>query len=339
MAIGALQIGDITRQRLEHIVEGLRLVQEQVPDDSAAIAASPAAGALVALIAAQAADTLDCFRSEARLLAECLSGIAPGASALLNLKDGDGDAGSDGFFHKLAASVGEVDAVTQRLREADARSHRLSAATSATAESLGERLRIVHKVTSDVHQMAWNTDLRSYRMGQKGSGLAVIASETRKFSDQLAAVSTAIGGNFTRLTQAAAAIRDSDGTTDGADAGEALAESLACISGAGKRMREGLAGLGDEAARFVEIVRTTTESVECESEVGDALEEVVADLTYLGHPLRDAQACETLTRLLDRIAATYTMAREREVHQRFLPAGVDEEASHDRIDEEDDGLF
>jgi len=345
-AIGALQIGDITRQRLEHIAEGLRLVQERVPDEPAAIAASPLAGHAVALLAAQAADTLEVFRQEARLLAESLGEIGPGAATLLNLKE---EAGQDGdetsFFHKLAASVAEVDAVTQRLREADARSHKLSAATSATAESLGQRLRIVHKVTSDVHQMAWNTDLRSFRMGQAGSGLAVIASETRKFSDQLAAVSAAIGSNFARLTTAAAAIRETDGGggAEGADAGETLADSLACISGAGKRMREGLAGLGGEAARIVEIVRETTASVDCESEVGAALEDAVADLTALGQPapaLEDEVAAE-LAVLLDRIAATYTMAREREVHRRLVSAAADSCVPAEPVldDADDDGLF
>lgn len=342
-AIGALQIGDITRQRLEHIAEGLRLVEEQIPDDPAAIAASPIAGHVVALLAAQASDTLETFRHEARLLAESLAEIGPGAAALLNLKDGD--AGRDdetGFFHKLAASVAEVDAVTQRLREADARSHKLSAATSATADSLGQRLRTVHKVTSDVHQMAWNTDLRSFRMGQAGSGLAVIASETRKFSDQLATVSAAIGSNFARLTQAAAAIRETDGgeAAGADDASEALTESLACISGAGKRMREGLAGLGGEATRIVEMVRETTASVDCESEVGDALEDAVSDLAGLGRPLLDLALGEELTMLLDRIAATYTMSREREIHRRFMAVGSTGASSNCVTSaDEDDGLF
>jgi len=342
-AIGALQIGDITRQRLEHIAEGVRLVQEQLPDDSVGVAASPVAGHVIALLAAQAADTLETFRQEARLLAASLGEIGPGAAALLNLKEGEAEDGEEaGFFHKLAASVADVDAVTQRLREADARSHELSVTTSATAESLGQRLRVVHKVTSDVHQMAWNTDLRSFRMGQAGSGLAVIASETRKFSDQLATVSTAIGSNFARLTTAAAAIRETDGA-EGADAGETLTASFACISGAGKRMREGLAGLGGEAVRIVEMVRETTASVDCESEVGAALEDAVADLTALGRPVSapEGEAATELAVLLDRIAATYTMAREREVHRRLVLPGAGSLAPAEpaRDEPEDDGLF
>jgi hypothetical protein len=339
-AIGALQIGDITRQRLEHIAGGLRLLLESVVDDPAAIAQAPRAGHVAALLAAQAADTLDTFRHEARLLSDCLAGIAPGAAALLAAKPGGEDMDDDidaAFFHKLAASVAEVDNVTQRLREADARSHRLSSATSGTAEALANRLRTVHKMTDDVQQMAWNTDLRSYRMGQAGTGLSVIASETRKFSVQLSTISDAIGRSFDRLTQAATSIRDPDGDTR-VDAGQALQDSLECISGAGRRMREGLAGLGGDAARIVDMLGETTANVDCEVEVAEALAEAAAELAHLARP---AHALDepALADLLDAIAATYTMAREREIHRRFALGDADEGRVLVDADEEDDGLF
>ncbi|MBO9499101.1 MAG: hypothetical protein J7483_06570 [Novosphingobium sp.] len=340
-AIGALQIGDITRQRLEHIADGLRNVLELVDDDPAALAASPAGAHVVAMLAAQATDTLTTFRAEAQTLVQSLRSIGASTAELLALREGDGGEDDSGFLASLEASVAEIETVTARLREADARSHKLSSAASATAEQLADRLRTVHRITGDVQQMAWNTDLRSYRLGVEGRGLAVVAAETRTFSVKLADISNSISASFERMMLAASKIRDPDGAEGQAD--ESLATSLAVIRDAGERMRTGMAGLGGDATRIVDILRDTTERVDCEAEVSAALADVVGDLSGLGTEAAaiDDDTAAQLTAMLDAIARTYTMAREREIHRQFVPGAEEAPPETGAIDEDDDddGLF
>lgn len=348
-ALGALQVGDSTRQRLEHLADGLVDIDAfiaapgELPADVAALIADHA----VALISAQAVDTLETFQRESRLLASSLRGIGPSAASLLELREGGGEGGNgegDGvFLHRLERSVADVASVTERLREADARSNRLSGLASTTAENLAQRLATVHRITSDVQQMAWNTDLRCYRMGDEGRGLAVVASEIRGFAATLATIATGIAQSFDGLTAAAAVIR---GSEDGApvDAGAALTESLGCIRDGGERMRSGLSELDEGAVSVTAILEETTGAIDCEDEVGGPLTAIAERLSGLGREAAEIpEAGEAaFGALLGTIAARYTMAREREVHRAFQP-GEEAALSADPFDLDDDdfddGLF
>lgn len=326
-ALGALQIGDITRQRLEHVADGILLLTAHLEahgeaEDAAATEALR--GHVLALLAAQTNDTIEDFQREARLLAESLRGVAPDASRLLALRGAHhGDEDGQTFLHVLEQGIAEVESVTGQLRAADDYSDRLSAATSETAESLARRLKAVRNVQIDVEQMAWNTGLRCRRMGDDGKGLEVIAKEIRVFANNLEAVSAKITGTFEQLSAAAGSMRERSDEGAGADAGRALSESLAAIRAGGRRMAESLARLDGDAATVVQMLRETTGKVDCEGEVGDALAEAadrLAGFVHFGEGLPDS-AVAPLRGLLDTIFRSYTMAREREVHRQFALPG------------------
>ncbi|MGW8280295.1 hypothetical protein ACWGK7_12440 [Sphingomonas aurantiaca] len=357
-ALGALQIGDIARQRIEHVVTGLGIIHDAVDADPAldADAAAAVRGYGIAMLAAQAADTARDFQRETHVLMQNLHGIAPRAAALLTFRQ-SGDSGGDSggasggdsgggqrettFLAGLERSVAEAESVTGRLREADAQSQRLGEATSAMAAQLAARLRNVHRVKDDVQHMAWNTDLRSYRMGEAGHGLAVVASEIRGFAIALEAMSGRIGALFERLASAAGAIGRPEG--DG-EVTQPLAESLERIREGSVRMREGLAGLGDDATAISDMLRTTTDSVDCHA-VGGTLADHATHLAGFGATGDDCPdaAKPALADLLDAIRSLYTMAREREIHRQFAlrpdePTAVPAPSAAEEEDD-DDGLF
>lgn len=348
-ALGALQIGDITRQRLEHVADGILALSAFLGErsDLGADAIAAMEARTLALLVAQATDAIEGFQREARVLTQSLRGIAPDAARLLALKQG-GDGGSDvegqSFLQVLEQGIAEVESVTGRLREADEHTDRLSNATSDTAESLARRLKTVRKVQSDVEQMAWNTGLRCRRMGEDGLALAVIATEIRQFSNHLELVSDRISQSFEQLMTAAGSIRDRRDHGGKVDAGRALSESLASIRGGSDRMRASLASLDGDAATVVGILRDSTDQVDCEAEIGAALTDAAARFAALVRAedgLPDA-ALAPLDEMLGRIARSYTMAREREVHRRFALDDEGDAAPAEEsgaLVEDDDGLF
>lgn len=345
-ALGALQIGDITRQRLEHVAEGISRIDRFLAErpDLAAAATEAIRGHVLALLVAQAEDAAEDLTRESALLAQSVRAIAPGARTLLELKEAGGaEDDDDSSLHTVERSVAEVTSVTGQLQDADARSNRLSSATSATAESLALRLRHIHRITNDVQHMAWNTDLRCHRMGPEGRALATVASEIRGFANRLEAISQTISGLFDQLADAAGSIRDPDGAD--ADAGQALAASLTSIRAGGERLRAGLSGLDRDAAAVAEILDDTKDKVDC-GDVSTDLGGIVGQLAVFAMPCAapPEEAIEPLHALLDAIFGSYTMAREREVHRRFAPAGeaAAEEAAPEAVaddDDFDDGLF
>ncbi|WP_294254082.1 hypothetical protein [uncultured Sphingomonas sp.] len=301
---------------------------------------------MLALLAAQADAAIADFHRESLRLTDSLAGIAPSTAALLEIKaEGAGARSGDdkaAFLAALEQSVADVRAVTTKLRDADARAQQLGASTSASAERLAGRLRIVHRVNEDVHLMAWNTDLRCHRLGDEGKALAMVASEIRGFATILANVSGAIRASVETLVGAVAALRDPDAEPT-VDPAEALTTSLACIHAGAVRMREGMDGLDAHAASVRSIIDTTSRTMDCEAEYGELLRQAAGQLALLGTrcELPDEATTALLVPLLDQLARTYTMAGERAVHQNFAvlsPDGPQPVQDHGD-DEEDDGLF
>ena len=346
-AHGALQIGDITRQRLEHVSQACSLLGTAVDELDRAgdrAAASALEGQVMAMLAAQVADAAADLQKESRLLGGNFRAIATQVATMVAPHESSGvERTSDGaFLQLLEQSVADVDAVTAQLRDADMRSTQLGSEASATVRRLGDRLTTIHRVTSGVRIMAWNSDLRSFRMGREGDGLARIATEIRCAVNTLEAVSASIASAFEQLSDAADAI-GSPPDGDEATAGS-LPEALAVIRAGALLTRQGMSGLDRDAGAIHDIVAAMTSTLDCETAFAEPLARINAKLDALAMPLVEASQSVSATgeQLFHAINALYTMARERQVHARFSPSQDQPEAEFAAMSEEADdcdGLF
>ncbi|WP_298675692.1 hypothetical protein [uncultured Sphingomonas sp.] len=344
-AIGAIQIGDITRQRLEHVTDGIRAARAFLAEhpDIDTGAATAIHDHVLAMLAAQAEDTIRDMARDSRVLTESMQAISPGVAALLELA-GTADASPEGvaLFETVERNIRQVTTLTSQLHEADARSSRLGNDASATANDLARRARHIHRITNDVQQMAWNTDLRCHRMGDEGRALASVAGEIRGLANQLETISSDISSLFDRLADAAAAIRAP--WEDVPDAAGALTGSLDFIRTGSDRLQASLAALRRDIETVALVLDGIERAVDCEQLVAD-LSRIATGIGAFGaatDPAREDIA-PLLDELLRGIAATYTMTREREVHRLFAaaedatdPAGTVEAMAEDDFD---DGLF
>lgn len=317
-AHGAMQIGDITRQRLEHAAQACRMLGtalDEIDGGDDPAAAKALEGQIMALLAAQVAEATADLQKESRLLGANFRAIATQVAAMLAPHETSAaDQTSDGaFLQLLEESVAEVDAVTAQLRDADTRSTRLGSEASATVRQLGERLTTIHRVTGGVRIMAWNSDLRSYRMGRAGDGLARIAAEIRSSVNTLEMVSGAVASAFEQLSHAAEAIGSPENDTETAGS---LPEALAVIRAGALATREGMSGLDRDAGAIHDIVAEMTSALDCETAFAGPLSRIAAQLDALAMPLGEASEVVTdhSQPLLDAIYALYTMAKERQIH-------------------------
>ncbi|MBD8700749.1 hypothetical protein IFT54_13065 [Sphingomonas sp. CFBP 13714] len=346
-AHGALQIGDITRQRLEHVAQACSLLGTAVDELNRAgdpAAASALEGQVMAMLAAQVADAAADLQKESRLLGGNFRAIATQVATMVAPHESSGvERTSDGaFLQLLEQSVADVDAVTAQLRDADMRSTQLGSEASSTVRRLGERLTTIHRVTSGVRIMAWNSDLRSFRMGREGDGLARIATEIRCAVNTLEAVSASIASAFEQLSDAADAIGS---PPDGNEAtAGSLPEALAVIRAGALLTRQGMSGLDRDAGAIHDIVAAMTSTLDCETAFAEPLARINAKLDALAMPLVEASQSISATgeQLFHAINALYTMARERQVHARFSPSQEQPEAEVAALSEDADdcdGLF
>lgn len=352
VALGALQIGDITRQRLEHVSESADLLAAVLDEqaDGHADTLRPVRDHVVALLAAQAADAVGDFLREARTLTDSLRGIGPDADRLIAMRH-EGAAGDESHvLERLEQDIGEIESVTQRLRTADADSARFGRATSESAESLAQRLKAVRRIQLEVEQMAWNTALRCRDMGADGRGLAVLSAEIQNFSHGLAAIWTLVSATFDDIDAAASTIRVQLADAADTDTDATLMQSLDAIRSGNAHMVDSLSGIDREASEVADILHHSTGDVDCEAGIGAELLEAVDGLSTLAAsavqetegPEMPEDAAALLGDLLGRIAARYTMAREREIHRAFaVSAGALNEVPEltGGATDDDDGLF
>ncbi|MFT3965350.1 MAG: hypothetical protein QM690_05665 [Sphingobium sp.] len=321
--LGAIQIGDIARQRLEHVLAGCAMMEAQLLAGDGQEAAATRHH-LTRMFVAQLFDTAADFRRETETLIASLRRIEPQASRLLALQQGKGGAsGGQVFLRRLEAGIAEADTMTAQLRRADRQADETVRIIIATVDDLSIRALAVRNLRIDVQQMAINIGLRCRRVEVIGRPVTVIANEIRGYSERLDATIDNITASADELNAISLRMRERGGAGE-AKSGDDLACSLDAIRTGAQRTEAAMASAGSEAAEIIGMLRQTTDQLENGLDLGgtiDAIAAALADLAGPEAPVSD-RSDHPLRLLMAEIGRSYTMAREREVHDQFRLPGM-----------------
>lgn len=316
--LGALQIGDITRQRVEHIQSGMAMLETIDPTTPPALQ-TRLRSLMLALLAAQLDSTLLDFNHEVAEIDTGLAGLAQDAAALLSLRDlAYGEAGSTpgGFLRALEQRVGAAVGLVAEIEAADALVRETGRNAAAAARSLSDRLQSVQTIKSDVLYMALNTTLKSARLGDAGRPLSPIATELRTHAGYLEVTANQCAAALQTLTCAAAGLAAEDVAEDDApDAGAALGRAIARINAAGNTTERDIATCAAQGEAVLELLTRSAGQMAMHSEIGEALARVATDLgaRAAGASICGADLQAPAAALFARLGAIYTMAQERQV--------------------------
>jgi hypothetical protein len=185
--LAALQIGDIVRQRLEHVASGLEDLQGRLSEMPGADA-QRLRGAALMVLEAQLQSILSDLQSEVGVIRTTMLEFASDTHALMGYLDEmhapSGEAGSS-FLAAVVAHTSAVQEVVGDILASEARARELSHSASSTASQLTCRVDDVQRLQADVQMMAMNTRLRCSQVGADGRPLAVIALELREQASRL----------------------------------------------------------------------------------------------------------------------------------------------------------
>lgn len=327
--LSALQIGDITRQRIEHVQSTLTIIEDFLASDEGRALDRGAQARLENLVhhlaAAQMVDMVENFQRDSRSVVETIASFSHDTQDILNLRaemQSEDDAKGGNVMRALEESVSAAHAIVKQVEAASLQANHVSQSTTATAANLLKGIENIRAVKMDIHYMALNTNLRCSRMGEEGRSINVVTAELRVFAAKLDESADAIVNGLTGFEEAACAIAATD-STGGPGLAERLSDAVGNIRSAANAMETELGILSEHGREVASKIGLSISKLDFQNDLGEVLATCADDLCDLaGSSLPEIDdLADVLAGLGPRIFKLYTMAQERTVHQAIIPAG------------------
>jgi hypothetical protein len=347
--LGALQIGDITRQRIEHLQECIiRQAANRMgvaPEQRDRFTAT-----CYALVAAHLAELTRDFDQEVAEIERNMADMASDAGELLKLHSMVFDSADGGFLHILGQRIETAVKLVDDIDLADKATVETGKSTAATSRKLNARLEQIQTLKNDVQYMALNTTLKCCQIGESGRPLSVIALEIRDHSKQLEKTALDSLSSLDRLLSLTETIANAGNLENRAESNTQAAAGA--LEVAMQRLREArditenniaeIAAKGDEV---LNMLRLSADRLRFREELGEILVALGDKAEKLkGAAYVDAAELPSkLKQMLTDYAGIYTMQQERNVHTAFMrslgSAENDPPPQAPQTADEDDVLF
>lgn len=329
MTLSALQIGDITRQRIEHVQSTLAYLDEFLAaSDNRALDASSRdriRNIVHHLTAAQMNDMCGDFERESQNVVKTIASFSYDTQEILRLRDSMGgghDSSGSNSIRALEESVSAAHAIVKQVEEARQQADRISQSTLGTASHLLQAVENIRAVKTDINYMALNTNLRCSRMGEEGRSINVVTAELRVFAAKLDESADALVTGLAILEKAAGQIAPvQEANAKGLD--ERLSFAIDNIRSAANTIEEELAVLSEHGREVASKIGLSISKLDFQHDLGDVLARCADALNDLaGADIADiSDLADDLGPLDQKIFKLYTMVQERNIHRDILPAG------------------
>ena len=326
-AVSALQIGDITRQRVEHIEQGLTALSDYLAVADAA-ARAITIDATCRLQVAQLDDAIVNFDEQVAGLADTLGRLAVDTAAVLrengeeaaNLfsKGGTALAALIDDLHDICVLFNDFEKTRAGLQKIAAE---VARSVSAMVNVMADHLDTIREIEQRIRMLSLNTVIQCTRLGEQGDPLMVVAQSLRSLAgDTVTAAETImselgeVDGLARRLIERRST--NSEGSVSPQqDAREAIALFETVIS----RMRECVGTMSTAGPQAVSLLETTLRSVSGRRDFADVWRSVHSDLEHLAPARSQPIAVDDIDPdLIAGMRARYTMDSERLLHDRLL---------------------
>jgi hypothetical protein len=323
-AIMSLQIGDTTRQRIEHGEYAQSQFAALLPIDQGS--GDALGGFVCRLQAAQLGETADRFDNEIRQIQKSVQDLADASQEILRLgQDTFGASNREGsFLGELADEVASVDQMLAGFRSARQDGMQVMASVLASTARLMVHIGSVRSLEANIRIMGLNMSFKCGRLGTAGRPLSIVAQELRVYAKEIAAEATAAISDLDAVAAIAGSMShgtQGDDQGDIAAIADGMAHSMECLRVVEQRLAAALVVLERDGRAFATLMDDTAEASRHYDEVGLRLRAAASELDGLARdtpderPLTSPQADP----LLDLIMRSYTMEAERALLARLAP--------------------
>lgn len=331
-AVMALQVGDATRQRLEHVeggldavvslARGLPALGQMVPPGGRGAAGA----AIMRLQARQLAGAAAAFgagvaRAQGDL--QALASDAAGAMARARSFRGH-DRASGSVVAELGDQLRVAVSILHAFEMARSRIDRVAATVQDTVRAFLGHVRAVQDIEAEMRLVSLNATIRCAQLGPRAAALSIIASQLRELTGETVTAAEAAMSLLEESSALAGAFGAASGGAGGGRIGRLEGQArlaLEILGNLDRRVAGALRQLNADGPKAIMQLEAAARALAGQSAHAERLDGVAALLdACAGAEPRAATAPDgPLSPLLERLYAQYSMKDERDIHEAIHP--------------------
>lgn len=339
-AVMSLQVGDATRQRIEHaelaltsladLVEGGAAFGQTLTDETKA----PAIAGIAALQQQQIANIAQSFTQEVQQAEADLAALAADAGTIMaRSRDFHGDEiGKGSSVASLNAQLRKAVTILADFETEREKLETVAHAVQDTVRTLLEHVEAVQEIESNMRLVSLNAAVRCAQLGPRGASLTVIATQLRELTSETVVAAEAA---MARLDESSA-LAGSFGTASDQGSGQ-ISElegqatlALDILSRLDENLAAALGRLNSDGPKVIDLLEKAAQGLSGQSAMAEALDDIAIATASLSPEAPPGQISPALGNVLAGLRKSYTMEAERQIHDRLFP---EDAATADTTDE------
>lgn len=328
--VEALQVGDITRQRAEHVREALGTLLEvlKMPPGEDAQPLSDdhkkiIIGSVCRLQGAQAQHAADDLSQDLDRIGENIWGLI---NDLRELPDscasvyGEGSDAGSSFLDKLGHDFENVYQLLHKYGVARQSIDDVVNKISSVVEGMVHHIEDIRSIEGDMRMMGLNATFKCSRLGEQGRALSIIAQELRTYSNRTAEDGKAIMAGLTELVSSARDMGESERKTEATGIETEMGAAVEILERIGSNSTASLAELREIGEKTRETLSRSHSLLKAHPEFVSSLRECGATIGELASAIGESspESIDGIQQeVLELLRSRYTMASERKIHEMF----------------------
>jgi len=330
--VSSMQMHDMTRQQLEHIVEALERLMSELADSKTDAADDynmrrtiVEAGDVCELQEAQLHFAAGELYTAVCIILDRLREVARKQSLIAQetiTVTGVADSNGSSFVDVMSRGMDSVTAVLTSCAKAD---HDMSATMKKVAQTIDEIATFVtdiEAIGSEIELIALNSQVKAALTGTEGAALGVLAEAIKRLSDEAVRQTDTVAGILTGIhTVTEHLITETENENNQSDAcillmQDELAITLRTLTEMNTEMHSVLSGLNERVSTLTQDVEQTTSGVDVHERTKVMADGVLASLEVIVAESRQIEpASSEFKENLRHMEEHYTMESERHIHE------------------------
>ncbi|WEJ33094.1 hypothetical protein [Devosia sp. SD17-2] len=345
-AVMGLQVGDSTRQRLEHVEAALSGLGD-ILSGKAALSESERAEAVAAIAALEQAQLTGAaadFVDEVEGAEQALEALASDAGIIME-RSRDLYGSDKGSSSAMAALNAQLRTASAILRDCENERAKLEAVATAVHDTVGVLLghvAAVQDIEANMRLVSLNAAVRCAQLGPRGASLTVIATQLRELTSETVVAAEAA---MTQLDQSSELAKAFGAAAAGDNAGQIgrleqqANHALSLLTALDDRLAEALGSLNSDGPRVIQLLQAAASGLQGQAALAEVVQDIALQIAALSDSAPPVAPGAPLAEVLEGLRKAYTMEAERSIHATLWAAATpasrpvaDAEVEFDMVD-------